>query len=483
MSAEPGPHRPTGCPLHRRDFLKALPAVPLGLGAMLGELARSPASAQGAAGADWRTGPAVIRTAFVRRKGDFWMSWPGRAYPVDAEQRRYAKLIRETGERLGVTIVPALKPIYSKDDSATFLERLKAEPPDGVLLVLLDRHGVAWPTANVVADTGIPSVIFAPIGAAFTTNTKSQWRKPGVHLVSSLEFGAVEQGLKMIRAAVRMRNSRIVVVKGTERKDSVMPDIGCHVRRIPLEDFAKAYDAVPDSQEARAIANELRAAAKDCIEPTYEDLIDAARLYLAGREILSREDGDAITMDCLGLASRKRTPVPCLGWMKLNDGGDVTASCEADMNACPTMLLVRYLFDRPGFQQDPVPETVHNTLVGSHCMCATRLDGLDRPPAPYVLRSHHSDTGVVPQTLWRIGERVTVTQFMGTKKLLISSGEVVSNVNTPPAGGCRTVVEVKLDTDINMNEYPGFHQIFFYGDHAADLRAYCQMHGIEALEV
>jgi hypothetical protein len=482
MGVDHGPGRFTRCPLHRRDFLRSLPALPLGLGAMLGHPSQASAGASTAPEPEWRTGPAVIRTAFARRKGDFWMSWPGRSYPVDSEQRRYATLIREAGERLGVTIVPALKPIYDQTDSATFLERLGTDPPDGVLLVLLDRHGVAWPTAGALADTGIPSVIFAPIGAAFTTNTQSQWSKPGVHLVSSLEFGAVEQGLKMIRAAVQMRNSRILLVKGNDRGDSVLPDIGCHVRTIPLEDFAKAYDAVPESQEVRAIANRLRAAAKDCIEPTYEDLIGSARMYLAAREVLTREDGDAITMNCLGLASSKRTPVPCLAWMKLNDEGDVTASCEADMNACPTLLLVRYLFDRPGFMQDPVAKTVHETLIGSHCMCATRLDGFDRPPAPYVLRSHHSDTGVVPQTLWRIGEPVTVTQFMGTKKLLISSGTVVGNVDTPPAGGCRTVVELKLDTDLNMNEYPGFHQVFFYGNHAADLRAYCQMHGIEAVE-
>jgi hypothetical protein len=169
--------------------------------------------------------------------------------------------------------------------------------------------------------------------------------------------------------------------------------------------------------------------------------------------------------------------------MGLNDSGEVVAGCEADMNAVTTMLLVRYLFDQPGYIQDPLPETVHHTLCGFHCTSATRLDGFGQPPAPYIIRSHHSDTCAAPQVLWRVGQRITIAQFSGTKKLIIASGEVVGNVNTPPAGGCRTDVEVKLDSDTDPRDFPGFHQVFFYGDHKDDLLAHCQMHRIEPMVV
>ncbi len=67
-------------------------------------------------------------------------------------------------------------------------------------------------------------------------------------------------------------------------------------------------------------------------------------------------------------------------------------------------MLTSYLLDRPGFMNDPVPETVHNTLIAAHCMSGTRIAGFDQPPAPYVLRSHsESNIGVAMQVR---GQRV-----------------------------------------------------------------------------
>ncbi len=43
----------------------------------------------------------------------------------------------------------------------------------------------------------------------------------------------------------------------------------------------------------------------------------------------------------------------------MNDGG-IPAACEADLGACATHALVQSLFDRPGFQQDPVADTFHD---------------------------------------------------------------------------------------------------------------------------
>jgi hypothetical protein len=51
----------------------------------------------------------------------------------------------------------------------------------------------------------------------------------------------------------------------------------------------------------------------------------------------------------------------------------------------------------------------------------------------------------------------------------------------PPAGGCVVSVAVKLDGDPELLDYPGFHQIFFYGDHKRDLAAYCRLFGLEAV--
>ena len=53
------------------------------------------------------------------------------------------------------------------------------------------------------------------------------------------------------------------------------------------------------------------------------------------------------------------------------------------------------------------------------------------------------------------------------------------NVAVPPSGGCVVSVEVRIDGVDDHLDYPGFHQLFFYGDHKRELVAYCRMFAIE----
>jgi len=42
-------------------------------------------------------------------------------------------------------------------------------------------------------------------------------------------------------------------------------------------------------------------------------------------------------------------------------------------------------------------------------------------------------------------------------------------------------VMLKMDGQPDLLSYPGFHQLFFYGDFKKELLAYCQLHGIEPM--
>jgi hypothetical protein len=162
----------------------------------------------------------------------------------------------------------------------------------------------------------------------------------------------------------------------------------------------------------------------------------------------------------------------------------VPAACEADIGAAVTHALVQFLFDRSGFQQDPVPETAKGWLIGAHCTCPIRLRGFDQPAEPYYLSHHHGMRDAVPRPMWKIGERITVADVLpgGEKpQMYISAGAVTENVLVPPSGGCVVSVAVKLDGVTEMLDYPGFHQLFFYGDYKRELRDYCKLFGIEAI--
>jgi L-fucose isomerase-like protein len=216
-------------------------------------------------------------------------------------------------------------------------------------------------------------------------------------------------------------------------------------------------------------------------------VINGVKSYIVARAILQREQGDAITLDCLGALGPTEISLPCIAWSKMNDDG-VPAACEADLGAVATHCIVQYLFDRPGFQQDPVAETAREAIIGAHCSCPTRLHGFSQPAEPFDLLHHHGNRDAVPRTIWRTGQRITSADVLPgdqdrPAKMIISAGEVLGNVSVPPAGGCVVSVMVKFDGVTDVLAYPGFHQVFFYGDFKRELVQFCRLFGIEPMVV
>jgi hypothetical protein len=112
-------------------------------------------------------------------------------------------------------------------------------------------------------------------------------------------------------------------------------------------------------------------------------------------------------------------------------------------------------------------------------VCATKLNGYNEPGMPFILRSHaESDIGVSLQVLFPPGQEITIMQFMGPGKMILGRGKVLRNLDTPPAGGCRTSIELAIDAPADTRDTKGFHQLFIFGDHLRDFQAYGQMYGI-----
>ncbi len=145
-------------------------------------------------------------------------------------------------------------------------------------------------------------------------------------------------------------------------------------------------------------------------------------------------------------------------------------------------MLTSYLLDRPGYMNDPVAETAKNLLIASHCVSGTRLNGFSQKPAPYILRSHsESALGVSVQVLWPVAAPVSLIRFKNANELILDTGVVVSNVNTPPAGGCRTSVEIRMDSIEDCRDVLGFHQVVTLGNHRRVVEAFCQLYGIQVV--
>ncbi len=429
-----------------------------------------------------------LNVAFVRREEDYGMRWPGAIYDGQAALRNYKSCIEQQAEKLGMKLAVRPTPIYSDAEAEQWIAAAKADAPDGLLVVLLDRQQHAWPTAGKAIESNIPAVVFAPLGAAFTVNTAGLAEKGGAFICCTDDFAEVAYGMRMIVTGAKLREMRYIVLHGDERRDTEITHFGTKLRYLPAGTFLDEYKRTGVTDEVRRIASEYVKHATKIAGPRLQDVHDGVRSYVVARRILEREGGDGITMACLRALGHTKVSLPCIAWSKMLDEG-IPAACEADLGAAVTHALVQYLFDRPGFQQDPVPETARSCLIGAHCTCPTRLNGFGRPPEPYYLSHHHGKRDAVPRPMWRLGQRITVADVVLSNKetvapqMIISSGEVVENIAVPPAGGCVVAVMVRLDGVSDLLAYPGFHQLFFYGDYKRQLQAYCKLFKIRPVVI
>jgi len=426
-----------------------------------------------------------IKAAFVRRKEDYGMWWPGAIYDGEAARKKYSQLLTTRAGELAVELDLQAEPIYSLQEAQAWIGQAKSANVDGLMVILLDRQQHAWPTAKEAAESDIPTIIFSPVGSSFTTNTVNLADKPGCVIYSTDDFSQPAYGMKMLAAGAKIRQTRCLVIAGNNRTETKMPDLGIQLQYIPASDFLKEYEEMGQPEEVIAMADDYIRQAKQQRSATRQDVINGIKSYCVARNLLKREQADAITMDCLGALADKKISLPCIAWSRMNDDA-IPAACEADHGAVATQVMVQYLFDRPGFQQDPVADTATDSIIGAHCSCPTRLNGFDKPAESFDLIHHHGNRDAVPRTHWKIGQRVTcVDALLGDGKdkpteILISQGTVQDNISVPPAGGCVVSVKVKFDGTQKVLTFPGFHQLFFYGEYARQLRDFCQLYKLKA---
>ncbi len=473
--------------MSRRQFVAAasasLASVPLLGSAVFGGPTAQPAKIR-------QAGPAsrylpTVKAAFVRRKGEYGLRWPGQVYDGAAALAKYTNEIVQTAKRLGLKLDLRPEPLYSMEESQAWIAQAAAAKPDGLVVVLLDRQEHSWPTAEKAIDSKIPTVVFSPVGSSFTVNTAAPSKKTGCFIASTDDLRQVRYGMKMLHAGAKMRKTRCLVIAGAKTAEETMPDVGIQLRRVPAKEFLDEYRKTPESDEVRALAAELMKGATRQIGATEQDVHNGIKSYVVARSMLQRYEADAITMDCLGALGRVKVSLPCIAWSKMNDDG-IPAACEADLRAVASHVVVQYLFDRPGFQQDPVAETARDAIIGAHCCCPTRLNGFGTAPEPYDITHHHALRDATARPVWKVGQRVTSVDFLlrtsqRPTTMIISAGEVLQNVAVPPAGGCVISVMVKFDGVEDVLAYPGFHQVFFYGDFKKELVQFCRLFNLEAM--
>ncbi|MGB9623586.1 MAG: twin-arginine translocation signal domain-containing protein [Phycisphaerae bacterium] len=239
----------------------------------------------------------------------------------------------------------------------------------------------------------------------------------------------------------------------------------------PVEDLLPLYERA-DRDEARQIADRWIDEAETVVEPTRETIEKAARIYLAMRALMKQHHADAIGVNCIYANWGAHIPAyVCLGFHQLNNEG-LVAVCEADLLCAPTMLMMRYLVDRPGFVSDPVIDTSTNRIIYAHCVAPSRVFGPNGPANPYRIRTNAEPrAGSTAQSIMPIGYMTTTVEFNTCRKdfakeVLLHQGKTVANDETDRACRNKLAVEVKGDIEKLLYEWDewSWHRVTFYGD-------------------
>ena len=247
----------------------------------------------------------------------------------------------------------------------------------------------------------------------------------------------------------------------------------------------KVYDSISDT-DAEAETKKWITQAEKVIEPPRDEIFKSCKLALAFEKLLDEENATVMTVDCYGSMYRKLPAFPCVGFTRLNDLG-LGGICESDLRSAMTHIMIQGLCGKPGFISDPTVDEGTDSIILAHCLGTTKMDGPDKPAAPYKIRTiMERQEGSVPQVQMRIGQKVTQAILIDTDLVRYFTGQIT---DTPIAleddRGCRTKIAVKPDGNLRklwQNWAHGLHRQTCYGDITEELRYFCKFMDIKLLD-
>ncbi len=470
--------------MNRREFLGVSAA---GAGAVL--LGTQLATAQEAE-ANWppKRPPVKIHKVFIGRTGGIYLSRP--TDEIEKFNRYLANVEYKLGDVkfVGGDLV---------QDAEIDQVLAKIKEADAVLLFHLCGHGGDAPLAAMtkIIDLGLPTAVFSQPFSGHGWMYFPIWQKQGksVILLPSSDWGELENAARLLRVKPNMARTRILVIRGPVGSAAacdaaqVKTRLGTEMIPVTVEETLKAHQAVSLKDAEAEAQTYWISKAKRIVEPTKEEIVNAARYYLAVRNLMIEKGAQAVTSsNCMGEPAKG-----CFAFSKLGDLGLVGA-CEGDMDSTLTLLMFNYAFGVPGFISDPVFDTASNALIHFHCTSATKMAGPASKRLPFSIRTQtDSDKGVALEVEMPVGQAVTCAKFVNLDTMVISTGDIFKI--TKDELGCRTQFWTKVKNADSMFRNWGagvveggvmtlLHRVVFFGDRMQSVRDLGSLMGFKVVE-
>ncbi len=408
--------------------------------------------------------------------------WPHPKMDLQDEIQRYESEFTRMKQEFSDIDFVVNDLVTQKGQIGRMADRLK--DVDGILAIHLSM-GVREILAEVLALKRPVMLFAAPYsGHEWTSLGALRNEEAGALLecILSSNFNDLAVAVRPFRAIHHLREAKVVNVSTRAPEAGylkwVSERFGTEIKTIGLQPVMAAYNSIADA-DAEAEAGRWISRAEKVVEPPRDEIFRSSKLALAFEKLLNDENATVITVDCYGSMYRRLPAFPCVGFVRLNDIG-LGGICESDLNCAMTHILLQGLSGRPGFISDPTMDESVQGIILAHCLGSTRMDGPDKPAAPFKLRTiMERQEGCVPQVRMRVGQKVTQAQLVQDDKLLYFTGDIIETPDVEK--GCRTKITVKIDGDAEklwQHWSHGLHRVTVYGDLTRDLKRLCRFKGI-----
>ena len=306
--------------------------------------------------------------------------------------------------------------------------------------------------------------------------------------IASSDFKDIVRKIRLLYVLYKLKNLKIIVIRRgfpewfDSYEKALSEALGSKLIRVTVDELRKEYETT-DFDKAKEIAEKWASEAQS-VEADKEEIVKAARMYLAMKKLMEKYGAEAITIDCFPPGHKGLPAYPCLGFFQLLNEGYV-ATCEADLDSCITQATIQFLTGRPGFVSDPVIDQGKGQIIYAHCLAAAKVYGKDGIMMPYRIKTHSEErAGVSVQTYWPVGEPITTVKFnIAQKAMSIHSGRIVNNVEDKRA--CRTKVAAKANVNAIIERWEasfGWHRVSVVGDYREDFIDLAKLLGFRVIE-
>ena len=241
----------------------------------------------------------------------------------------------------------------------------------------------------------------------------------------------------------------------------LLEHFGVETIDIDLQRVIDGIKAVPQT-ETMEVTQRIAKKAQSVNEPTYPELVEAAKAYLAIKKICKEERLDAMTIRCFDIVNTCGT-TSCLALALLNDEG-IVAGCEGDMQTLMSMLLAKRLCGEEAFMANPSNLTDHSTML-AHCTIPLNMcDGI-------TIRSHfESGIGVAIQGVLPLTD-YTLFKWGGPRldRYFVTEAQAVE---APYSNHfCRTQITLNVDLRPYLLQHSiGNHHVIIRGKHEKTIK-------------